>query len=270
VSDQRGDSLLRQLGHRAAEFESEHSESGHSEGGEDSNEWLREAGRPLDVAARKRIVARLEKVVAGEVANREAPAIEAPRAKEEAMEALPRAFPRRPFPAWVAWPLAAAALIAFVSVAYRGVLPWGPGAAVVEGDLPSYSLRVEGGTRSLRSSEAPEGPLLLAPGNRLQLILTPQEAVPFPIQARAFLSDGEGWRKLGPGLLEVSAQGAVRLEAVIGENLSLPPGPGRLLLVTGTEEALAASLPALLAGSEVFSGPRWRAFLLSFEPQEEP
>jgi hypothetical protein len=163
-----------------------------------------EAYRPLDSGARARIVERLERQLARPEAARE---------------------PRAPFwrRFWVWAPACAvAAAAAIVLLLWPAGLP----------DLPRYSLAVRGGVQAVRGDPAPEDLPRFEAGSTLEITLRPQRAVEGPVEARVFVEEGDGVRRLGV-TVEKSATGAVRLRARVGQELRLPDGVHRLVVAVG-------------------------------------
>ncbi len=129
---------------------------------------------------------------------------------------------------------AAAGLAAAVVLAV--LRPW----AAVE-PLPPYLASLSGATEEWRGEAPPEttgGPPRFAPGNRLELVLTPERAVEGRPEVATFLArDGE--LAYWPVPFEVSDHGAVRIAGTVGEDLPLPPGESRLAVAVGRQgEAL--------------------------------
>ncbi len=243
VSDQPGDSLLRQLGQLARERDAAEADTDSRKKAprdtlaedslaedslaEDSlaedtappGDWERQAAKPLDAKAQQRIVRRLEQVIAEEFPD--------DREKGAALQnstGPPTAFRARAkrLPAWLAWPAAAALLLAVSLFALRVAL--GPRNVNQEpnlvADLPTYSMTVEGLTRFQRGSQ--EDPEIESPGssverkeialgNQLRVTLTPGEGYSGSLKGRAFFSCEGPWQQLPDEVLALSAQGALRL-----------------------------------------------------------
>jgi hypothetical protein len=170
-------------------------------------EAAHEAFRPLDAAAKERIVARLEQEGAG--------------AKVVSL-ASRRRLARVVVPTLAA--LAAGVLLF--------VLPGRGGAPV-----PEYALSFSGelGTRA----DGPEAEVpRVGPGSRFTVLLRPQRAVEGQVEARAFLVRPGEARVWSPRL-EVSSEGAVRIQGEGAELASVPPGEWTLAVAVGR----AGSLP---------------------------
>lgn len=246
MSDPREDFLLRRLGRHAAERERADRELEAAARTEPAA-----ADRPLDAEARGRIVARLEQVVSAE-----------------------RGPARRTPASVLAWPLAAMLLATVSILVFRATIGDADSAGGrPPATLPGYTIRVEGATRTERGDGAPERPLALAPGNRLQVVLTPREPVAGTVAARAYLARGGGWQAMDGGArLAVSDQGAVRLDAILGSELEIAAGTARLLLMVGDPRALPTAEAAAAASAPTgrASGPGWHAFSLALEIREPP
>ncbi len=143
--------------------------------------------------------------------------------------------------------LAAAAVLIFL-VLPRGFEP-----------LPSYELSVEGGAQSQRSAIHTLGPRRLGPGDRLELLLRPEQSCE-GLEAQAFIqAKGKEIRPLSPP--EMSPQGVVRLLGSF-ESLTLdqsPPGPAEIILLLAHPGAMPEPLP------EKGEGAGWRRFSISVQ-----
>jgi hypothetical protein len=103
--------------------------------------------------------------------------------------------------------------------------------------LPQYAAKLSSGDQYLRGTTGAarhQQIPLFTPGSRLRLDLTPSRAVAGPVEARAFVEhDG----RLSPWApqphLEIAESGAVSLSGIVGEDIRLPPGVQRVLLVAG-------------------------------------
>ncbi|MCU0664547.1 MAG: hypothetical protein MUC50_19745 [Myxococcota bacterium] len=110
--------------------------------------------------------------------------------------------------------VAAAAAIAFVcAVFFTGREP-----------LPEYSLSVSHGTRALRDDKepAPQVPRF-SPHSRLRIDLRPANAYKGTVQTRVW-AEQEDHLQQARLAVKTSGEGALRLEGVVGEDFSLPPG----------------------------------------------
>jgi hypothetical protein len=145
--------------------------------------------------------------------------------------------------AWMGGAVAAALAAAVVLVVLR---PWtGPE------PLPAYTGHLAGRTQEWRAGEGEQtqpGAPLFAPGNRLELVLSPEESVAKPPVVKTFLAHG-GELAPWPIPFEVSGHGAVRLAGTVGEDVRLPPGQSTLVVAIGRPGSLptAAALQARLA-----------------------
>lgn len=255
MSEANDERLLRDLGRRAAERARDEAAR---EGVPDADPRLRAASTPLDAAARKRIVDRLEAFLDHE----NEPVLTTPTRDDRAVGVtLPPAYRR------LVLPLAAVLIAVLSALAYRASI-----APATDDALPHYTVRVEGTVAHLRGPGEPEPDAVLAPGNRLQVVATPERPVTGTLAARAFIGDGAGWRAIDPAYVAVSGQGAARLDAIIGRELALDTGRHHLLLLLGAPRALPDPDEAA-AGADVTglaTGPRWRAFLWTFEVSSPP
>ncbi len=259
MSDESADALLRQLGRHAEERERVDLER---EGCQDHDPRLRAASRPLDAAAQARIVDHLRTVIP----DQHHPALQ--------RQDPPPQRRRR----WLVLPLAATLTMALSALVYRSI--YEPPSPTVPGLPPQYTLRVEGAVQEQRGVGQAEqtagvngGAVRLAPGNRLQVVLTPERAVSTAVVARAFLAAVEGgWQVVDPAYLAVSKSGAVRLDAIIGQELSVATGVSPLLIVLGTPTTLPAAETAARASREDGTGvgDDWRAYWITLEIGEPP
>ena len=162
-----------------------------------------EAYRPLESGARASIVDRLHAQVThpGPVRVRRAPRW------------------RR---GWLLAPACAAAAAVLVVVLWRAA----------PGDLPPYSLTVRGGVERVRgATEAASVPRFL-PGSTLDITLRPKSAVRGQVAVRVYVEQGGAVRTLAIPA-QISATGAVRLRARVGESLRLPAGVHTLIVAVG-------------------------------------
>lgn len=108
--------------------------------------------------------------------------------------------------------------------------------------LPGYSMESQGNTREFRAERSGEpGELLLADGNRLQIILSPEREVEGELRARVDLWHQGSSGELGAPRIEISPQGAVRIDGTVGLDLTLPDGPSALIVVLGRPDSLPAT-----------------------------
>jgi len=175
-----------------------------------------EAFRPLGADFQARVVDVLESEL-----RRGEPEVEPREPRSRLLRFRPRTW-------WFAGSLAAAA------VAASGLLLVVRGPATMP-PLPLYSAELSGRIQTLRGGPGPAtGPQPFAPGSRLSLVVQPERAVAGEVEARALLGRGAEIVPWQPApRLDISAQGAVRLEGTIGEDIRLPPGPERVWIVVG-------------------------------------
>ncbi|MEO0425313.1 MAG: hypothetical protein AAF184_23455 [Pseudomonadota bacterium] len=150
--------------------------------------------------------------------------------------------------------------------------------------LPDYVLQVGGMTAELRSDPTqdvrvtPTSPtpaaVAVAPGNQLRLLMTPGTESEAQVSARLYLQASTQTTPqalpLDASLVRTSPSGAVRIEARVGEQLPLPNGSSRLLIVVGQEDALptAATLAGLIGEYGGVDGGQWQAFALDITLSE--
>ncbi len=237
-----------------------------------------EAFAPLDAGFRSRVVEAVQGRLAGETRE---PAVATPAAAVASLEARRSSPPaigtRRSGNAesrrrrWLGRASVAAALAAAVVLVV--LRPWSALAP-----LPVYSAHLTGWTRQWRAGEegaAPSAPApaapLFEPGNRLELVLTPQESVAEAPAVRTFLLHGGD---LAPWTVpyEVSDQGAVRLGGTVGEEVRLPAGASSVVVAIGRPgslpevAAVRGRLGELLAGGSAACRPLARDALLCAVP----
>ena len=261
MSNEPGDDLLHQLGRHARERRRADLER---EERSDHDPAARAASRPLDAEAQARIVEHLRSVI--------------PDPRQPVRRRRPLGASRRR--RWLALPLAAALTVALSALIYRSIFE--PPSAVVPHLPPQYTLRIEGTVKQQRSAgqqdqtaRADQGVRVvrLAPGNRLQVVLTPDRAASTAVAARAFLAVGKSrWQAVDPARLAVSDSGAVRLDAIIGPELPAATGVSQLLLVLGTPTTLPAAETAARASRETGTGAgdAWRAYRITLDVGEPP
>lgn len=200
-----------------------------------------EAFRPLDAAAKERIVARLEQEGAG---------------KKVVSLAARRRLARVVVPALAA--LAAGVLLF--------VLPRS-GAAPV----PDYALSFSG-EQAVRA-DVPEAEVpRVGPGSRFTVLLRPQRAVEGKVEARAFLVRPGEARAWSPRL-EVSEEGAVRIQGEGAALASVSPGEWTLAVVVGRPGSLPdepREVQSLIEARRAPESAEWRLltrkFLLTHSP----
>ncbi len=136
-------------------------------------------------------------------------------------------------------PLAGAAVaLAAAVVLWLGLR--GPVAPAADAALPPYAAtRLDGGTATMRSLDAPPSVLSLRPDAALDWILTPRSPVRAPVGAviLAVAPDQPGVL-IEPRGLEVSAEGVVRITGAAAEVLPLAPGRWSITVVLGPPHAL--------------------------------
>jgi hypothetical protein len=137
----------------------------------------------------------------------------------------------------------ALALGAFLVVSVPG--------GITPGALPLYTLEMSTQDKTLRSGEdAPsQGVADFSSGSLLEVVLRPAEGTAEALEVQSFLLGPSGLQ-VAPLSRRVSASGAVKLTATVGEDLVAAPGVYELLVVVApegaapTREALEASLQA--------------------------
>jgi len=204
----------------------------------DDDPWMKQLGAtardqrvtPDDAPAellRPLSAAELDAIAAGaaaELAPR-APSTAPPDgAAAVAPDGAARVVPLRPArPRWAAPALVAAAL----SVAAGALLV----ARAQEGDEPlaAYDLVVEGGARATRSTEPAAGPVRIAQGGRLSIVLRPKAPVSRPVDARAFVEHGGA---IDPWAVRpvISGEGVVKIDADEAAIAALPRGAARIVV----------------------------------------
>lgn len=133
-----------------------------------------------------------------------------------------------------------------VSAIAAGVLLWVMSARNIDGLVPPYEARVEGGIQSQRSGErlsAPSPqPLWIQPGTMLRFELRPHRDVRGSVRARAFVreagNEGSSRQELVIAQQE-SPAGALRVELRVPSTL---PAAGELLLYLGRRGAVEGDL----------------------------
>jgi hypothetical protein len=109
--------------------------------------------------------------------------------------------------------------------------------------LPVYVATLSGGAQAYRGGEpGPTSKLqVFVPGSPLSLTVTPQTAVQ-DVDARVFLSSLSGKGAILPlkpqPRLEITAQGTVRLQGTLGQEIQLSPGDWKLWLVVGRKDRI--------------------------------
>lgn len=164
-----------------------------------------------------------------------------PAEAAEPESAAPLRFPtertRRP---WIAGAAVAAAAAAVLAVFALRASP----------TLPDYALSAGAGEQPQRSEPTPSTRARYSAGARLHLLARPAKDVAEPVTASLFVRQG-GHDTRVDAALQISPKGAVRLDAVVGQSLRLPPGESTLILLvrpaaldTPEAELLAAEDPA--------------------------
>lgn len=136
------------------------------------------------------------------------------------------------------WLLALAAGFLVAAVGTAVLLRGGPAG------LPDYALTSGAGDQTTRAD--PVAPVVRArysPGSRLHLVARPATDVAVAVQAAVFVRQNGAVTRLAVPV-SVSATGAVRLDVVVGEGVTLPQGEGELVVLVrpvgmdATDEAL--------------------------------
>lgn len=135
--------------------------------------------------------------------------------------------------AWVATPLAAAAMIALFIAK-----PW---SSTGVGLGPDYELVAEGDARATRSDPAPAtaAPMRIERGGAITLYLRPRSPGTGAIGVRAFL-DHEGALSEWAVAPKISEEKAVRIDVDAAMVEKLPAGPSRIVIFVGAPDVLPA------------------------------
>ena len=184
--------------------------------------------------------------------------------------ALNDAMPRpASAPTWVdrwrdAWrarprwqPMAAGAIVVLLGVALgdRLLRSGGP-------DLINYELSVQGSTMWRGDEPSPGDVMALAPGDRFELLLRPATATgDAPVVRLYRLTDSSPAAVRAPTAQRLD-QGTLRLRGTIGDDVALPLGPSRLLILLGptaTDPDVQDALQELGAEPSVRTS-RWQAW----------
>jgi len=105
--------------------------------------------------------------------------------------------------------------------------------------IATYDLVVEGGARAARSGEPADGPVRVARGGHLTILLRPRAPASRSVGARAFVEHGgaiDPWMASA----EVSPEGVVRLDADEAAIAALPRGDARIVVFVGSPSHLPA------------------------------
>ena len=273
MSDAPEDALLRDLGRRAAEREQPGANPPLSD---TEAARLDAASRPLDGAAKARIVAHLRR----EVPRPSQPA-SAPAPIETASGPIP--FPSRRIQRLVL-PLAAVLAIAVSALVFRAMQRPDDGSAALA-SMPRYALRIDGASQEQRApgdhspadnnpSTSRPAPVRTAVGNQLRVQLTPHQPATTTVTARAYRqSTGADWQPVTPALVSVSGHGAVLLDAVLGTELALAAGDQHALLLVLGDASSLPDAPAAARASQATgraTGTGWQAFLITLEVSAPP
>lgn len=158
---------------------------------------------------------------AEETAEDEAPA-PLPFARPAAPPAPPAVVRPRRGLTWAAGAVAALAAAVILAVVSLG----GPTS------LPAYTLTAGAGDQTMRADPVIEAGARAAygPGARVLLVARPAADITGAVVARVYLRQGNT-DTLVDAPLQVSPSGAVRLDAVVGDTLTLPEGEGALVLL---------------------------------------
>lgn len=162
--------------------------------------------QPLDPDEEARLVERVSAAIA--------PELEAPPAAERPANVVPLA-PRARRNVW----LGGAALAIAAAASLLLVVRAGPA-------LPSYGVEVSGGARVERGAE--EATARFGFDDHLVVVLRPRERVEGAVVAHVYRVEGERLVRLDVPL-DVSATGAVRLDARVGD-LVPTPGPAQIVI----------------------------------------
>ncbi|HEV7783735.1 MAG TPA: hypothetical protein VGQ28_00275 [Thermoanaerobaculia bacterium] len=109
--------------------------------------------------------------------------------------------------------------------------------------LPEYAASLSGGVQASRGGEPGLASELqvFVPGSPLSITVTPQTSVQ-SVEARVFLSSLSRTGDFLPWepepVLEITDQGAVRLQGTLGKDIQLPPGGWRIWIVVGRKGRL--------------------------------
>ena len=139
---------------------------------------------------------------------------------------------------------------AFVLAAAAAVILWVRTAPPVSAPLASYELVVEGGERPSRSGDPASDaePVKVRRDGRLVLVARPRTALPAGASAGvvAMIARGDTLREwhVTP---QISAEGAIRIEAAAAALAELPDGASRVVLFVGPPAALPSGEEAARA-----------------------
>ncbi len=181
------------------------------------------------------------------------------------------------------WAMAATVVLAVtVALLLRGNLA-SSGDVTLALPIPDYAVQVDGGAAAERSApELAATPAIdevtaLGLGERLRLTLRPATAVDGAVTVRTFVAPRAGvgepasetqsaaWR-IWDGTTEVATSGAVRLSAVIGEQLDVAAGSYTLAVVVGRPEHLPAVTdlpqPSRCSALEQDADACWRLYCM--------
>lgn len=168
------------------------------------------------------------------------------RTKTESGRVIP--FPRK---AVVLGAVAATAMAAAASF----LLLIGP-SAVDQTPLPSYGLEASSGSLTMRGSEDGAEIMTIVPGTKLELIARPEVAVSGSLDARAFVIIGQRAEALDFDV-QIDESGTAWIEAVMGQDLTLPHGATSLWLAVARQGAMPdeAAVAQRSQGSLLAAGP---------------
>ncbi|HKI04367.1 MAG TPA: hypothetical protein VKK31_20485 [Thermoanaerobaculia bacterium] len=126
--------------------------------------------------------------------------------------------------------LGTAAAVAVVLI-HLGRIP--PSPPPIPPPIPDYVKESLQGDQDSRGKGGPSTSLpVFSPGSQLSLILGPQQDVTGPVEAHAFLTDGEDvvpWKPEPP--LDIAGSGVVRLRGTLGQEIQLPLGVQTIWIV---------------------------------------
>lgn len=104
--------------------------------------------------------------------------------------------------------------------------------------IAMYALTIEGGDRASRSGDpAPSGPVKVSPGGRLVIVARPEKPVGEQVSAVVRVAKGDALMAWDVPV-QVSVEGAVRIDADPTALARLPDGTSTLVIFVGRPEAL--------------------------------
>lgn len=219
---QRFDERLRRLSAGTLSAEEEAELRAEAENSDEAREDY-ETFRPLDGGFNERVLQALPG-----------------RRKENADKApLPFRQPARQRPGTLLttrpW-LSAAAGVTLAALTLWLAISWltGPAGNRSEFPLPVYSAELDGARQSTRSpNTAPDALPSFTLGSRYELTLTPEAAVATEPQTRFYLAGDDGVLEAWPVSKTTTAEGAVQVAGILGEDLDVAPGSWTLVFLYG-------------------------------------